>query len=758
MNDRPRPSLIDFVLAVLNPVLIMLLLGSLLFFLVDVFYRGQYSGRLHWVLALFVMATVLITRIAMEQDEARAGGYAVALGLVTLAALERFVEFGGAFKSFSTLINLGLMVLVWWAAHRLTKECTAAEGQGPPLEGSLWEVAWGRALTGLGWRRQEQEAEAGKPEEEGLTVSPGEQSADVLSGRKKRLGTRHTPGVWVLYVSLVALPLFGLGELLGGASRVERRGWLLLLLATYLASAFALLLSTSFLNLRRYVRARRLDMPEEMTATWLIWGAGLIIVALAVAWIVPRPTPIYIGARISDWVTSPRTTSSPVAPPGEAATNSRPGHPGGDRTAATPARQEDSAKPEPVREGKEAGQPGTQSKTAASSGTRGETQRGGTGPAGAPGHQGMTESAGRVAQDSPPASSSQTGRSVTSQQGAAGTGGSPTGSTSPPGERPNGRAGSQEIKPQQASSRTSGQQGGPGQSDRREDAQSGQDSQEGVHSSQKGGVLNPSARSSSAAEEGRSSIQDSRGPTTPSAQPPASGQFGGMQSTPLGGTSSGPRFPGEQPSSATPPNQPQGISLPRSPKVPSVREVGQWLAQGFKWLIFAIILLVLAVWVWRNRAMVLQWLSDLAGLLREFWQSLFGGHITSKSEQPVPEVPAARRPRFGDFPNPFRSTRWRQMDRAKLVLYIFQAVEAWASEFARGREEFETPLEFVGRLAESLPEGQILLRHLGEMYARLAYSPAGLPDLPVDNLRALWELLEEKARLARTAELAAAKS
>jgi hypothetical protein len=54
-----------------------------------------------------------------------------------------------------------------------------------------------------------------------------------------------------------------------------------------------LLLATSFLGLRRYLRQRKLEMPLEMTATWIALGVALIFATLLAASILPRPHAEY---------------------------------------------------------------------------------------------------------------------------------------------------------------------------------------------------------------------------------------------------------------------------------------------------------------------------------------------------------------------------------------------------------------------------------------------------------------------------------
>src|SRR5690242_44079 len=91
-KTRKEKTLADYVVIALSPVLIMLLVGSLAFFLLTVAYKGQFEGRMHWVLFWFVMGAVLVARIAIEQGKEQANllGWVLA-GLTGLFAY-RFLE------------------------------------------------------------------------------------------------------------------------------------------------------------------------------------------------------------------------------------------------------------------------------------------------------------------------------------------------------------------------------------------------------------------------------------------------------------------------------------------------------------------------------------------------------------------------------------------------------------------------------------------------------------------------------------------
>src|SRR6476659_5585426 len=79
MARRLDKTLADYVTLALSPALIMLLVGSLMFFLLLAGYRGDYNDRLNWIMGCFVLAIVLIGRISMEEGAEKAVLYGVAL-------------------------------------------------------------------------------------------------------------------------------------------------------------------------------------------------------------------------------------------------------------------------------------------------------------------------------------------------------------------------------------------------------------------------------------------------------------------------------------------------------------------------------------------------------------------------------------------------------------------------------------------------------------------------------------------------------
>ncbi|HUC85390.1 MAG TPA: DUF4129 domain-containing protein [Candidatus Acidoferrales bacterium] len=258
-TGKPTKTLADYMVIAISPVLIMVLVHSVCFFLVDVFYRGEAVGGVRWVLFWFVMAVVLIARIGIEQGDGHAMGYGIALAVVTwiyLCRVQPNVVFGAL-----------LLGIVWFTAHKITSNCTLiddeADASGQGLLHSL------RKLPEI-LKLNKRALESQKPKAKSQRAS-------------------QTPGAWLIYFSLAALPVFGLGQMLlpAGDLAARQRGFDYLF--SYLAAALGLLVTTSFLGLRRYLRQRYLAMPGNIARGWIQFGVVGALVVLCLSLLLPRP-------------------------------------------------------------------------------------------------------------------------------------------------------------------------------------------------------------------------------------------------------------------------------------------------------------------------------------------------------------------------------------------------------------------------------------------------------------------------------------
>jgi uncharacterized membrane protein YgcG len=310
MARRLPQTLADYLVIAISPALIMALVGSLMFFLLRVFYQGQYGERLHWVMACFVFAAVLIARISIEEGFERAAPFGAALAILVGIAANRFMEYRGDWvDNFGWVINFGIIGLVWWCIHQLTWDCTVIdEDQDASGEGLMQVVGLERAADS----NDESSASPATEEIEGTTSR--EVPTSFWQRYAKHERRPHTPGVWVVYFSLAALPIFGIGQWFIPVSDLAGRRHVFWLLGVYVASGLALLVTTSFLGLRRYLRQRRIEMPTTMANLWLATGGAIIAVLLVAAALLPRPSAEYAISQLPFTVGSPEQEASDAAP------------------------------------------------------------------------------------------------------------------------------------------------------------------------------------------------------------------------------------------------------------------------------------------------------------------------------------------------------------------------------------------------------------------------------------------------------------
>ena len=127
VRKRLQPTLGDYLAIAVGPLLIGLLVGSMVFLLIEAFYEGQFGGRLQFIMAWFVVGAVGISRISIEEGREHAALFAVPLGILVAIAAWRYVEFSGPLQAFSPLVSIGLVALIWWSTDCLTWDCTVLD-------------------------------------------------------------------------------------------------------------------------------------------------------------------------------------------------------------------------------------------------------------------------------------------------------------------------------------------------------------------------------------------------------------------------------------------------------------------------------------------------------------------------------------------------------------------------------------------------------------------------------------------------------
>jgi hypothetical protein len=584
---RERGTLLDYLVAAIEPALIITMVGSLMFFLLNIFYQGQYLDRLQWILFWFVLGIVLITRVSMQIGSSLATGYGVALG--------------GAVAVVATVLTgfhpvlLAIMGVVWWATHKLTFDCTLLDEDQDAGVGLLEESNLGADASAAA--SSSPAAASDDPEAMDASLLPEERSRTKGAGDSKDAGRPHAPGTWVIYFTLASLPIFALGQWFVPAVEEERRAWLFVYFLAYIASGMGLLLATSFLNLRRYLRQRKVKMPAAMTATWLTTGAAMIIGLTVLAALLPLPlsgfgvlhasAPEQNSARASRFAVLKDSGVQGDGAPSE-------------------GRAASQAKSAPSKSGKPEGSGQTNDRNA-------QRQTSGKGrPGGSSGPGDAKTGAPR-------------GKPAGGKSGAKGKQGSPQDQSGEAGKAKDGRSENSPDR-EQGSKKDSKDQKDEGSS-QQEKGESREQTQEQEQ------------------EQGKDASQ----------------------------------------------SQSRPFQLP----APSVT-APSWL----RGLIIVAGVIALIYGVMRHGT---AFLAALWALLTSLFSGLFIEKREKKPKEPKAEAAApavARRP-FASFPNPFDSGLAQNFTPNDLVIYSFEALEAWASDHNLGRSPHETPTEFIRRLGEA---------------------------------------------------------
>src|SRR5262249_14914690 len=183
---RHHQTLGDYMAIAIGPILIMAMVGSLVYFLLEVLYAGKYEFRLQWILFCFVFGIVLVARMSMRDDlSAPWGLYGLILGFVVWFAICRYVQFDPdtLIGQFSWAVNAGLMGIVWWAAHMLTWDCTYIDDEVD--------------ARGVGWRQAGGMEDGEKKSEDGGSriedQKPSRRAGRVNAPVKEPPGSSLTP-------------------------------------------------------------------------------------------------------------------------------------------------------------------------------------------------------------------------------------------------------------------------------------------------------------------------------------------------------------------------------------------------------------------------------------------------------------------------------------------------------------------------------------------------------------------------------------
>ncbi|MCH2182352.1 MAG: hypothetical protein MK108_10135 [Mariniblastus sp.] len=675
---------------VLGPILIMGMVGSLVFFFIEIVYRGPHATRLCWVLGLFTIASVLVSRVSIQEGFERASFFGLALAIATLITSTVIVDFDYGLKIFEPVTIVVLIGMVMWSSSKLTWDCTVVDNSRDVSASGLLDFAARR------FRRSSQASQSldrstdeSRSEERETTAENSQIGRGILQRLFSRAGRQNTPGLWVFYFSLFALPVFGMGQWFADSHSRVGDTWIFLLFAVYLGSGLGLLMVTSLLGLNRYLGRRNLPLPLPIAQGWLTIGSLLAVLMMGLVLLIPRPDMAGGTSDALAWFSSTARRASDKAlgrdgqqrgPQGNSSVRSEAGKkvPGPNAKTAGPQSSNQASQSQ---SGQGQGQSGRGQQSTSGNRSRGSAEQ----------KSGRSSSGER-------SSGQQQGRGSDSSK--RGESGEKSGSS---GNPPAGRSG----QSNEDRSGQSGERSNPGQ--RSGDRAAGQRGQKGGPTGPKRA---PNERDAADKDEGdeeddekeRDEQSEGQGAEGAEAKPSSAGSA----------RSSG------NPGSAVPPPVPRGLSSGLAT-----------LGKAFLFLI-GLAALVALVWLYRDE-------------LAELWAKWLGGkkRATAASET-VPEQ-RERKPEFRDFADPFRTGRGSQWTERQLIQYTYSALEAWARGRQYEKEADETPYEFARQiqLFDRVVGHQAV--ELARLYCRAEYSQQVVRRGELKPLLQLWQEMSSRS-------------
>lgn len=633
------------------------MINSLANFLMIVIYHGNYSGNVSWILMCYTMGATALARVTIEESRERASAYAVALGGATFYVLTRFVH--------DPVFLIAVILTIGYLADRVVHDCTIIDdgvdssGQGLVDSARRW------------FQRRSPHLRADE------TPSSG------WRPRSPKTKPGHQPGRTVLYLAVGALPLFGIGQFFIGSSPSswERAKWMLTI---YLFTSLSLLVVTSFLNLRRYLRQRGTEMSLQVTVAWLAGGIGMILFILLVACLAPMPGQTLVSWRIPDFLTDTKSTTASRWGWGKDGADEA-----GENAPASGAPRADAQKPDDAPKANTTNQPDAKPGGETGSQPHGPAgkESGGNKPAKqspTPGEAGKSKQLDRSSDAGKSSQSPQPPQSQTPDK--------PSAATSPPDANP------QPSEPSQTPADADAPpQPNPPEPNRPQPNQ-------------------PQPNQPQPNRPQPNPPQSTEPPDTAAESKPDQAQQNDAKP---------PQTPGE----SKPSEQKMSESELESPPPPKPSgNFGGAVAGLFKFILFFALLVIIAVYVYLYRDAWLAWLHGwLTG--RDSIDP-----ITPGQRRQAVEGPPARP--FASFTNPIGTA-----EAGQVVVVTFQALEAWGREQGVRRGEDETPSEYVRRLAARFPTLQQPARRVVDAYNRVVYgrTPANRADVTAAS--SVWQIM-----------------
>ena len=697
------------------------MISSLANFLMLILYQG-FNQRVAWILLMYTMGAVCVARIAIEQSRQYATGYLAALALAAFVVLARFMDGSMIFCAI-------ILALIAYLSDRIVHDCTLIDES---------EDSSGQGLIEFGRDQLKgQQSKAASlsdklPEE---TESDKELPAKEQSTDKEKLVAKskgHQPGRTVMYLAIAALPLFGLGQFL---LRSDSATWSSAqkYLALYLFSSLSLLVTTSFLGLRRYLRQRKIDMPGDVTVAWLAGGLVMIGAILSVAYLAPMPGQLLASIKMPEFLTAPKDLQSSSKGWGNEGANQS--SPDSNSTDKDPnqkdkqtqgIKQQKGAPPGPTQSGEGKKGPtgqtkgGNKSGGKESGGKQDGQKKGAAKKEGGAKKDGGTKNEASQAKKNPTSKSNQQQKSSSEKQSEK--------------SNANQKKGASKERQQNNAAKQNDAQGP-------KKAQSPNKAQSKDNAKEKGGQQENSEKSNEPPQKSDAQKSDAQqddsnqrkdSPQDQKADPKQSSPDGKQiedQQKSSDKSKQQSQESKQESSNASSASQPPPADKPSSSS--SIGKLFSALGSFLRILVMAGLLVVVVAFVYLYRDAIAQWWSQLWN--RDVSPVVAGAAPTETEQTKTPPIP------FSAFRNPIG----KEKDPRKIVVVTFQAFEAWTREQGWKRDENETPNEFIRRVAHSIPGFATPATQIVEAYNRIVYGRGKATRRDLTAAQEVWQSMRK---------------
>ncbi len=151
--------------------------------------------------------------------------------------------------------------------------------------------------------------------------------------------------------------------------------------------------------------------------------------------------------------------------------------------------------------------------------------------------------------------------------------------------------------------------------------------------------------------------------------------------------------------------------------------------------------ILISWWVIRQRELILQIARSFLAALAQFFRDLleFGSRV--KRTAPKPEEQTPRQRPFAAYLSPFLTGKDKSWTAEQLILYSYEALQAWAVEQGIQSQPQQTAREFCVHLGETFPDAADELSQLSFLYGHAAYGHAVPASCDLEPVKKLWRYL-----------------